>query len=430
VQSILTPYQNSTFSGYLTSNKTVLNARKSSELANHLGNVLSVISDKVIPHANGTAVDYYLADIRQSQDYSPFGVTLSGRNFTKAGADDFRFGFNGMEADPELKGQGNSYTTEFRQYDPRLGRWLTIDPKFKEFPWQSAYVAFDNKPILLVDPKGLAAQGGDKSYKNNKDGSRSRKNGDGSSTYDAPGFTEITIPSRAVVLGTIQDLDGKSDGAVHNNGVQYQASVGDLNQFKVDNVVYTAKFSKGKFMGYYSDKDLKYTGKSPSKSVSNNDSKKESTPYQDLTLSITSGSSGVGLGAFGVELDVASWQYYGVSSETGEGWDEGKTTITMHDFGFFEPGVGSTLKPGLSVEVLSIGGGILNINKDYLKKHPTKSLVSLLNDKNIITISGAAGYKYTYIDIFSEDLELIATGSVHSFALGVGAGTRQGTTSF
>jgi RHS repeat-associated protein len=55
---------------------------------------------------------------------------------------------------------GNSYTTEFRQYDPRLGRWLSLDPLASSFPWQSPYCAFDNNPVLLVDPSGLAATNG------------------------------------------------------------------------------------------------------------------------------------------------------------------------------------------------------------------------------------------------------------------------------
>lgn len=50
-----------------------------------------------------------------------------------------------------------SYTTEYRQYDPRIGRWLSVDPLFQNFPWQSPYVAFDNNPIVYNDPKGLAA---------------------------------------------------------------------------------------------------------------------------------------------------------------------------------------------------------------------------------------------------------------------------------
>jgi RHS repeat-associated protein len=57
-------------------------------------------------------------------------------------------------------GDGNSYTTEFRQYDPRLGRWLSLDPMMMEFPEQSPFVAFDNDPISLIDPEGLEARDG------------------------------------------------------------------------------------------------------------------------------------------------------------------------------------------------------------------------------------------------------------------------------
>lgn len=55
------------------------------ELSNHLGNVLSVISDKVIAHDddNDDVVDWYWADIRLATDYSPFGVLLYGRNIEK-----------------------------------------------------------------------------------------------------------------------------------------------------------------------------------------------------------------------------------------------------------------------------------------------------------------------------------------------------------
>lgn len=63
-----------------------------------------------------------------------------------------RYTFNGMERDDEVKGSGNSYTTEFRQYDPRLGRWLSIDPV--THPHMSPYNAFDNNPIIISDPSG------------------------------------------------------------------------------------------------------------------------------------------------------------------------------------------------------------------------------------------------------------------------------------
>jgi RHS repeat-associated protein len=66
----------------------------------------------------------------------------------------YSYGFQGSEKDDEVKGEGNSYTTHFRQLDVRIGRWLTIDPRVKELPWQSPYCSMDNNPIRFNDPKG------------------------------------------------------------------------------------------------------------------------------------------------------------------------------------------------------------------------------------------------------------------------------------
>lgn len=63
-----------------------------------------------------------------------------------------RYGHNGMEKDDEIKGSGNSYSTFFRGYDPRIGRWLSIDPV--DHPNMSPYCAFDNNPIYYSDPQG------------------------------------------------------------------------------------------------------------------------------------------------------------------------------------------------------------------------------------------------------------------------------------
>ncbi len=56
-----------------------------------------------------------------------------------------------METDNEISGSGNSYTTEFRQYDPRLGRWKSLDPLMAKFPSVGPYVYCLNNPIVLVD---------------------------------------------------------------------------------------------------------------------------------------------------------------------------------------------------------------------------------------------------------------------------------------
>ncbi len=66
---------------------------------------------------------------------------------------DYRFAFNGMEKDDEVKnGIGNHYTSAFRQYDPRLARWHTIDPKLTA-SW-SPYSAMSNSPVFFADPDG------------------------------------------------------------------------------------------------------------------------------------------------------------------------------------------------------------------------------------------------------------------------------------
>jgi hypothetical protein len=64
----------------------------------------------------------------------------------------YRFGFNGMEKDNEVSGEGNSYTAEFWQYDSRLGRRFNVDPIFKEY--ESPYACFGNSPIIVIDPNG------------------------------------------------------------------------------------------------------------------------------------------------------------------------------------------------------------------------------------------------------------------------------------
>ncbi|WP_291862866.1 RHS repeat-associated core domain-containing protein [Marinilabilia sp.] len=73
---------------------------------------------------------------------------MPGRTFS---SELYRYGYQGCERDPEMSG-GAGYTTYFRALDPRIGRWLTPDPKV--FPWQSPYVSMDGNPILNIDPFG------------------------------------------------------------------------------------------------------------------------------------------------------------------------------------------------------------------------------------------------------------------------------------
>jgi len=70
---------------------------------------------------------------------------------------EYRYGFQGQERDDEVKGIGNSYNFNFRFYDPRLGKFLSIDPLFANFPWNSPYAFSENKVIAFREFEGLEA---------------------------------------------------------------------------------------------------------------------------------------------------------------------------------------------------------------------------------------------------------------------------------
>ena len=74
--------------------------------------------------------------------------------------DEYRFGFNGMLSDEEVNnGWGLSYNTEFRQYDPRLGKWLSVDPLAADFTAWSPYNYVLGQPTMFIDPDGRAPRG-------------------------------------------------------------------------------------------------------------------------------------------------------------------------------------------------------------------------------------------------------------------------------
>ena len=69
----------------------------------------------------------------------------------------YRYFFNGQEGDNEVFGEVANFGYEFRQYDSRLGRWWSIDPKWSEYPRVSPYVFCNGSPVMLMDVKGEKA---------------------------------------------------------------------------------------------------------------------------------------------------------------------------------------------------------------------------------------------------------------------------------
>ena len=79
-------------------------------------------------------------------------MTEPSRQYSVSG---YRYGFNGKEQDPETYGQGNIYDYGFRIYNPRLGRFLSVDPLTQKYPWYSPYQFAGYMTTKYVDLDGL-----------------------------------------------------------------------------------------------------------------------------------------------------------------------------------------------------------------------------------------------------------------------------------
>ncbi|MBO9154071.1 RHS repeat domain-containing protein [Chitinophaga sp. GCM10012297] len=139
----------------MTENGTDIDARwgaernKRYELTNHLGNVMAVLND-------------VKGEVVSMQDYYPFGSAMPGRygpvvngvvSADVAGTG-YRYGFNGKENDNEIKGEGNQQDYGFRIYDPRIGKFLSVDPLTAQYAYYTPYQFAGNKPIWATDLDG------------------------------------------------------------------------------------------------------------------------------------------------------------------------------------------------------------------------------------------------------------------------------------
>ncbi|MGQ3012587.1 MAG: RHS repeat-associated core domain-containing protein [Flavobacteriales bacterium] len=83
-------------------------------------------------------------------------ISFTTKHDIKVGrvAGSYRYGFNGKEKIDEQYGEGNAYDFGARMYDPRTGRFLSIDPLASLAPGLSPYTAMANNPILMFDADG------------------------------------------------------------------------------------------------------------------------------------------------------------------------------------------------------------------------------------------------------------------------------------
>jgi RHS repeat-associated protein len=126
------------------------------ELTNHLGNVLATISDKRYGvTADDSTVVYYNPAVVSANDYYPFGMMQYARSWPDPSDRGYRYGFNGKENDNEVKGAGNQIDYGMRVFDPRVGRFLSVDPLAKRYPWYSPFQYAGDKPVWKRDVDGL-----------------------------------------------------------------------------------------------------------------------------------------------------------------------------------------------------------------------------------------------------------------------------------
>jgi RHS repeat-associated protein len=132
------------------------------ELSNHLGNVLTTVTGRKLGidiNNNGSGVDYYKSEIVQASDYYPFGSEMPGRKYENSvflGTNRYRYGFNGKELDKSGEfGSLTHYDYGFRIYNPSIGKFLSVDPLTKSYPWYTPYQFAGNMPIWASDLDGL-----------------------------------------------------------------------------------------------------------------------------------------------------------------------------------------------------------------------------------------------------------------------------------
>lgn len=106
-------------------------------LSDHLGSVRTTIDQ------NGFVIGY--------DDYYPFGLAMNGRSSNLGTPNDLNK-FTGHERDQE--GGINLDYMLARNYDPEIGRFLSVDPLHSKRSWLSPYNYVQNNPMIRFDPTG------------------------------------------------------------------------------------------------------------------------------------------------------------------------------------------------------------------------------------------------------------------------------------
>ena len=157
----------------------------------------------------------------------------------------FRYGFNGKENDNDVKGTGNQQDYGMRIYDPRIGKFLSVDPLCKKFPFYSPYHYAGNSPILNID-----LDGAEPLPTNPVNGQQAIGDNTGEGLSPANGF--VSIPKGSKVLYQFVD-EGKKNGVKAWIPVSFKTPEGELYKWNQAKEWYSTDGGKEFDQAFYND---------------------------------------------------------------------------------------------------------------------------------------------------------------------------------
>jgi RHS repeat-associated protein len=172
---------------------------------------------------------------------------------TVCNTEKYPFGFNGQMKVDEVAGKGNYDNFKYRGYNSRIGRFMNVDPLFKQYPWNSNYAFAENRVIDGIDLEGTEFYS--VHIKESPDGSRTKI---GVNNY-------TNIPQKG--MANIATANGY--GPLGNVGVNYTITKVDDNGnpvsrsgFNVKNNIYGVYAGSNNPKAYWQKPDPK-TGEYP-----------------------------------------------------------------------------------------------------------------------------------------------------------------------
>jgi len=139
------------------------------------------------------------------------------------------FRFNGKENDNEVKGIGNQQDYGIRIYDPRIGRFLSVDPLIEKYPELTPFQFASNTPIQAIDLDGLEAR---QSILLRRDGTTLI-----TVTIDFKVKNSAELPASILIFKCLEiadEIERRFSGKDEENGITYIFKVNFDTEIKVD----------------------------------------------------------------------------------------------------------------------------------------------------------------------------------------------------